>query len=165
LTERTSRLPLDFFQEICPVGFTSIDGVEIEDVYSLGDFQEERRRYFQKLGEKIQHTPKILNRLKNRLDDAVKLSLKRVEWNYKTAIPVYFPSKDTMSLLLPLALVDEDRIDLALVVERKQSGAYQGQTVLPLAMAYSNSRLVTRPDSDWLKTDMILSESDGGEDD
>jgi hypothetical protein len=45
------------------------------------------------------------------------------------------------------------------VVERKQSGAYQGQTVLPLAMAYSNSRLVTRPDSDWLKTDIIATAS------
>jgi hypothetical protein len=64
-----------------------------------------------------------------------------------------------MSLLLPLALVDEDQIDLALVVERKQSGAYQGQTVLPLAMAYNNSRLVTRPDSDWLKTDIIATVS------
>jgi hypothetical protein len=48
---------------------------------------------------------------------------------------------------------------LALVVERKQSGAYQGQTVLPLAMAYNNSRLVTRPDSDWLKTDIIATVS------
>jgi hypothetical protein len=164
LVERTSRLPLDLFQENCPVGFTQIDGVEITDVYGLGEDQEARQDYFRQLGEKIRHTPKILNRLKNRLDDAVKLSLKRAAWNYKTAIPVYFPSRDKMSLLLPLALVDEDRIDLALVVERKQSGAYQGQTVLPLAMAYSNSRLVTRPDSDWLKTDMIADQGDGEED-
>jgi hypothetical protein len=155
LTERTHRLPAAFFQENCPAGFTCIDGVELADVVDLGDFAPEKKEYFRKLGDKIQHTPKILNRLKNRLDDAVKLALKRVEWNYKTAIPVYFPSRDAMSLLLPLALVDEDQIDLALVVERKQSGAYQGQTVLTLAMAYSNSRLVTRPDSDWLKTDII----------
>jgi hypothetical protein len=159
LSERTHRLPVDFFQENCPAGFTCIDGVELADVAGLGDSAPERRDYFRKLGEKIQHTPKILNRLKNRLDDAVKLALKRVEWNYKTAIPIYFPSRDAMSLLLPLALVDEDQIDLALVVERKQSGAYQGQTVLPLAIAYSNSRLVTRPDSDWLKTDIIATAS------
>jgi hypothetical protein len=163
LAERTHRLPVSFFQENCPAGFTCIDDVDIADVAELDDYAPEKKEYFRKLGEKIQHTPKILNRLKNRLDDAVKLALKRVEWNYKTAIPVYFPSRDAMSLLLPLALVDEDQIDLALVVERKQSGAYQGQTVLPLAMAYSNSRLVTRPDSDWLKTDIIATVSAGSQ--
>jgi hypothetical protein len=46
-------------------------------------------------------------------------------------------------------------VDLALVVERTASGAYQGQTVLPLNQAYSNSRLVCRPDSDWLRTDTV----------
>ena len=83
------------------------------------------------------------------------MALKRVEWNYKTAIPMYFPTENKGSLLLPLALVDENRIDLALVVERQPSGAYQGQTVLPLNLAYCNSRLVARPDSDWLRMDVI----------
>ena len=60
-----------------------------------------------------------------------------------------------MIMLLPLALADEDHVDLALVVERQPSGSYQGQTILPLDIAYSNSRLVARPDSDWLQTDTI----------
>jgi hypothetical protein len=97
----------------------------------------------------------MLNRLKNRIEDAVNLAKKRVEWNYKMAIPMYYPTRNTGSLLLPLSLVDEDHVDLALVVERLPSGAYQGQTVLPLDLAYCDSRLVTRPDSDWLKTDVI----------
>lgn len=59
------------------------------------------------------------------------------------------------SLLLPLSLVNEDKVDLALIVEKLPSGAYQGHTVLPLNLAYSNSRLVARPDSDWLITDAI----------
>ena len=58
-------------------------------------------------------------------------------------------------LLLPLALVDDERVDLALVVELQPSGTYQGQTVLPLPWAYSNSRLVTRPDSDWLNAEKL----------
>ena len=61
--------------------------------------------------------------------------------------------------------MDEDRVDLALVVERQPSGAYQGQTVLPLGMAYANSRLVARPDSDWLRTDVISSFSTVTEED
>ena len=107
-----------------------------------------------------------MNRLINRIKDAVSLALKKVEWNYKTAIPVYFPAQNTVSLLLPLCLVDEDHVDLALVVERQKSGAYQGQTILPLNLAYTNSRLITRPDSDWLKTDVISNtDSDETDDD
>lgn len=67
--------------------------------------------------------------------------------------------------LLPLALMDDDKVDLALVVSRYESGnGYQGETVLTLDMAYKNSRLITRPDSDWLNVDSVnrASRSTGG---
>lgn len=161
LTEHSERLPLEFLKENCPADFMTIDGVSIDDVYHRSrDYG--KTVFFEKLGRMIKENPRILNRLKNRLDDAVKIAKKRVEWNYKTAIPMYYPAQNSASLLLPLALMDEDKIDLALVVERQISGAYQGQTILPLYLAYSNSRLVTRPDSDWLKTDTIF--VDDGED-
>ena len=153
LVERAERFPVEFFEDNCPESFTTIDGLAICDVERQDE--ETRHRYFVALSEKIAGDSRILKRLKNRFEDAVELAVKRVEWNYKTAIPVYFPTRNTMSLLLPLSLVDEDTVDLALVVERHPSGSYQGQTVLPLDMAYANSRLVTRPDSDWLKTDVI----------
>ena len=153
LVERASRFPVEFFEDNCPDSFTTINGLRIRDVRDKDEWAQ--RDYFAALGEKIAGDPRILKRLKNRFEDAVELAIKRVEWNYKTAIPMYFPTRNTMSLLLPLALVDEDTVDLALVVERHPSGSYQGQTVLPLDLAYSNSRLVTRPDSDWLKTDII----------
>ncbi|MBI2222176.1 MAG: DUF3825 domain-containing protein [Acidobacteria bacterium] len=54
------------------------------------------------------------------------------------------------TLLLPLAIVDDEVVDIALVVTRNPSGSYQGRTVLPLDWAYQNARLVCRPDSDWL---------------
>lgn len=155
ITERTIRLPAEFLEENCPPDFLRIEGIDIKDVCGEPDKDAKKRAYYASLGQKIKDTPKVLNRLKNRIEDAVDLALKRVEWNYKTAIPMYFPTKNTGSLLLPLSLVDEDRVDLALVVERQASGSYQGQTILPLHLAYSNSRLVTRPDSDWLKTDVI----------
>ena len=159
ITERTDRLPLEFLKENCTEDFLCIDGVNINDIYYTGVKNPSRKEYFVSLGSKIKGTPRILNRLKNRISDAVDLALKRVEWNYKTAIPMYYPTKNTGSLLLPLSLVDEDHVDLALVVERQASGAYQGQTILPLDLAYNNSRLVTRPDSDWLKTDIVQSEN------
>lgn len=60
-----------------------------------------------------------------------------------------------MSLLLPLAIVDDEKVDLALVVTRNPSGSYQGRTVFPLDWAYQNARLVCRPDSDWLVTERV----------
>lgn len=165
ITERTSRLPLDFLKDNCSSDFLSIGGVDIDRVYSRPNNDEEKKKYFWELGSKIRDNSRIYNRLKNRIEDAVSLALKRVEWNYKTAIPVYFPTRNQCSLLLPLALIEENHIDLALVVERLTSGAYQGQTVLPLNLAYINSRLVTRPDGDWLNTDIIASVDDDSFDD
>ena len=93
--------------------------------------------------------------LKSRLDAAVELALKRVRWNFKTAIPVYFPTNNRMNMLLPLALVSDEVIDIALVVEKTDSGNYLGHTILPLDWAYNNARLVCRPNSEWLSPDLI----------
>lgn len=90
-----------------------------------------------------------------RIENALETSIKRANWNYKTAIPMYYPTLNTTSLLLPLALLDENVIDVALVIEKQPSGNYIGQTILPLEWAYSNARLITRPDSDWLITEHI----------
>ena len=162
IVERIGRFPLRFLQENCPPNMLDIDGVKLEEVYPKHAKDSERKRYFEQLGERIRNMPMVLNNLKNRLEAAIHLTLKRVEWNYKTAIPVYFPTRNLCSLLLPLCLSEEGQVDLALVVEPLQSGAYQGQTVLPLDLAYNNSRLLTRPDSDWLRPDSI--QSNGSDD-
>ena len=160
LTERVYRLPLAFLEDNCPADMLEIGGVTVQEAYGWPNGPA-KTDYFRELGERIRTTPRILNRLKNRMADAVSLALKRVEWNYKTAIPTYYPKNNSGSLLLPLALADEEHVDLALVVERQPSGSYQGQTILPLDLAYSNSRLVARPDSDWLQTDAIVTTEPG----
>lgn len=50
-----------------------------------------------------------------------------------------------MSLLLPLDLTENEQPDVALVVELMESGAYIGQTILTMKMAYNNARLICRP--------------------
>lgn len=145
--ENTDRLPIEFLEENCPKGFTIKDTSKMEF--------EDKRNYFKELGAAIEVDEKTYRYMKGRLDDAVKLALKRIDWNFKTAIPMYFPTKNKMSLLLPLALVNDDKVDIALVVERTPSGNYLGHTILPLSWSYSNARLVTRPDSDWLVAEEI----------
>lgn len=98
------------------------------------------------------------NVIKGRMESALRLAQKRVEWNFKTAIPTWYPKERKINLLLPLALVDDNAPDVALVVEQirqkdSKNGLkinYTAHTIFTLRMAYNNSRLVCRPDSDWL---------------
>ena len=93
----------------------------------------------------------------NGLKDAVETAKKYCKWNYKTAIPIYYPRNNSISLLLPLKLQSgyDSKVDVALVVERLENGNYQGQTILTLAMAYQDARQICRPNSEWLTIDNI----------
>jgi hypothetical protein len=147
LLERIDRLPFEFISDNC---------LDDSDLLRTDNMTlDEKKAYYNNLSKKIKDNPKILRNMAKRLKDSVELALKRVEWNYKTAIPMYYPKLKAMSLLLPIALVDDETVDVALVTEKTSSGAYLGHTILTLEMAYNNARLITRPDSDWLVTDSI----------
>jgi cold shock CspA family protein len=81
--------------------------------------------------------------------------IERVKRNYKTAIPQYYrdgrSGEGKMQLLLPVALLRRDVVELALAVDRLGPDVYLGRTVLTLDWAYNNARLLTRPDTDWLR--------------
>jgi len=99
-----------------------------------------------------QHLQTDQVRARQALDSAINMAKKRLRRNYKVAVPQWFPSSNVrpVQLLLPLDLDQRGTADLALVVS-KVGGVYRGNTVLTLDMAYSNARLVARPDSEWLK--------------
>jgi len=82
-------------------------------------------------------------------------AIDRVRRNYKTAIPQFYRDGKSgvakMQLLLPVALLRRDNVELALAVDRLSSDVYLGRTVLSLDWAYNNARLLTRPDTDWLR--------------
>ncbi len=151
ITERIDRYPKDFVQDHWPQGY------EAKDDQSLNE--DERKAYYRGLGEAIEHDSRTYRRIMNRVKDAIDLSIKRVAWNFKTAIPTYYPRVKHLQLLLPLCLLSDDHVDLALAVEKTPSGSYLGHTVLPLDWAYKNARLVCRPDSDWLIPEQIEEQS------
>lgn len=86
----------------------------------------------------------LVNRLRVTVQDAIR----RVQRNYKTAIPQYYKGK--LQLLLPLCLENPARADLALVIER-DGELYRAATCLTLDMAVNNARLIAKPDREWLK--------------
>lgn len=79
---------------------------------------------------------------------AIDHALKRVRRNYKTAVPQYYQGR--LQLLLPICMTKPASADLALAVER-HGDVYRAATCLTLDMAYSNARLLARPDMEWLQ--------------
>jgi len=87
--------------------------------------------------------------IKKHLIGAIDDISKRVKINYKIAIPQYYGCK--FQLLLPLYLIDNNKPDLALVVERVNDKVYSARTCLTIGMAYNNARLIVSPHSEWLQ--------------
>ena len=79
---------------------------------------------------------------------AIDHALKRVRRNYKAAVPQFYQGR--LQLLLPICMTNPSVADLALAVERQQD-VYRAATCLTLEMAYSNARLLARPDTEWLR--------------
>lgn len=98
---------------------------------------------------------------RNALGGAIREAGKRAQMNWKTAIPQYYfgysgKGHGYIQLLLPLCIMQPDRADLALVVDKIHSEKrYRAHTVLTLSMAYKNARLIARPYSDWLGSEPI----------
>lgn len=143
IIENVDRLPFEFIKENAPQNF---------DVLNPNCMSgEEKQLYFDKLRQAIENDSSSYRKMTNRLEEALSISIERVKWNYKSAIPMYYPVKDEMCLFLPLCLVKDNKVDVALVVEKQpKTGRYLGVTIYELNWAYKCARLVCRPDSDWL---------------
>jgi hypothetical protein len=93
------------------------------------------------------------------------MAINRVKANYRTAVPQYYKSQ--IQLLLPLCLQGTNKADLVLTIGRQaynppQSGkfTYSAATVLTVAMAYQNARLIARPERDWLYAPETITDTD-----
>lgn len=104
-----------------------------------------------KLGRLVSEHNDFRNRLLDRLEEQINVARNRVHQNPAIAIPVYYPGKNSMSILLPLYRAREDDIAYgALVVGMTPAGNYQAHTLLTPKMAYVDARIVRPIDSLWL---------------
>ncbi len=85
--------------------------------------------------------------LRRLFEGAVMEAERRAAANYMIAVPQYYNGR--IQLLLPVYLLG-DSPDLALAIQR-ESSYYSARTCLTLEMAYSNARLINRPESTWIK--------------
>ena len=83
------------------------------------------------------------------MEGAIATTKRRIEANYKTAVPQYYKGK--IQLLVPLYLTNPNIPDLALVLSLSDDrSCYYGHTCLTIDMAYNNARLIAKPESFWL---------------
>lgn len=153
IIDNIKRLPIQFLHDQF---FDNEEARDIADRIRASHERPLRSELYDRLKRIICDNDRLFNRIQTRLKAAIELAQKRVRWNYKTAIPCYFPKRDSMSIMLPLALVDDVKPDVALVVELTRSGSYQGQTILTLPQAYIDARLICRLTDDWLVPSKIF---------
>ena len=96
-----------------------------------------------RLPKHLQDSPTLLIAFKG----AIEVLQKKLELNYKIAVPHFYNNR--MQLLLPVCLQDNNTPDIVLAVE-KHGNYYTGHTCLTLDMAYNNARLISKPETDWL---------------
>ena len=167
LIDNVSRLPVEMFLDSANRSEIAV----VEEYVSLIKDPSSCQHGYQKMAEYLKNNDRLLRTMATTMERAVSVAKSRATWNYKTAVPVYYASRNTISLLLPLTLVQHEsdghtssRPDVALVVSKQPSGNYQGETIFTLDMAYLDSRLITRPDSDWLTPENIDTITDETED-
>lgn len=105
----------------------------------------------------------LLMDMKDLFESAVNRTLDLCRRNFKLAIPCYFPTRNIMSMLLPISFSRRKNGApcMALVAERQKNGVYLGRTVLTMDRAYIDARLLCRPSSEWLDTGVIRAQLAG----
>lgn len=151
ILENIERMPIELLRQVCLGTFDVLDPSQLSEC--------DKSHYYKELRNVLEANPMRLSIISSMMSMAVETAKQRVAWNYKTAIPVYYPTDDSVHLILPLALnINEpDEISIALVMTKTPSGWYRAVTIFTLDMAYSNARLVTKPSSDWLIAESIKS--------
>lgn len=140
--------PVRFYTDKGQLIFTGgIEDFDLEDISRFRHIVQERRNRFpqkyQDLSDDVLAS-KVITGIKR----AVQISSR----DYKYIIPMYDVQYDQLQFLVPLYLDNsvEDIPELALVIG-ESDGFYRLYTILDLNAAYMDARLISRPNSTWLR--------------
>ena len=157
IKDNMERLPYAFIAEYAPANFTPLNTQTLDS--------NQFHTYKKAFAEALDADPIAYRNLVNRLSEALSRTLIKTQINYKTAVPTYYPNINSIDLLLPICLVEEDIADCAIVARQSDSGTYIGHTILTMRQAYNNARLICKLDEHWLSRAMSLSQESFEEED
>jgi len=147
IIEHIDRIPLEFLKKylshIPEIAF------KIEELERIED-DRGRERLYAELIEIVFNSSEAYEVLTTAITNVVNRTKNIIKWNYRLAIPSYYPKGDDMSLLLPMDFLGEGTPQAALVVQLAESGNYIGHTLLSMKQAYLNARLISSQESSWL---------------
>lgn len=152
IKDNMERLPAEFIARFAPAGFTP----QNTQTLSSPEFHSYKRAF----ADALDADSAAYRNLVNRLEEALSRTLLKTQINYKTAVPTYYPNINSIDLLLPICLIEEDVADCAIVARQADSGKYIGHTILTMRQAYNNARLICKLDEHWLSRAMTLSQTD-----
>lgn len=140
--DHCNRLPFDFLRYFGPQNF---------------DYDRPHtREFYEELASAIKNDPMVLARMRTQIEGAINDAKDMLRWNYRRAIPIYYPKAKAISLLLPLMLGNATKPNVALVMSLTPSGDYVATTIYTLGMAYAGARLLCGPENDWLKINDVF---------
>ena len=143
--------PITFFRNLDEVVFKgNIDDFDIDNTHRLYHIIDERR---DRLPKEMQDM--VTMDINMRLMASIEMALKIAQTDYKFIVPKYNMEKRSIDFLIPVysSFDGKSKPECALVVDRNELGKWEIRTVLDIEMAYSNARLINRPDQNWLVID------------
>ncbi|MEL6454504.1 MAG: DUF3825 domain-containing protein [Cyanobacteria bacterium J06623_5] len=150
IKDNMERLPPAFIAQYAPASFIPRD----TQTLSSPEFHSYKKAF----SDALDADPAAYRNIVNRLEEALNRTLLKTQVNYKTAVPTYYPNINSIDLLLPICLQEEDVADCAIVTRQSDSGKYIGHTILTMRQAYNNARLICKLDEHWLTRAMGLSQ-------
>ncbi len=145
IVDNLNRLPMAFLFENLSCSKEALSVLE-----ALKEGNCDYRSSYKRLSEIIENSPDIMNSFIKGIQEVADKTVKMMRWNYRLAIPSYYPKADKMNLLIPMDFLGDGKPQAALVVEQQKSGNYIGHTLLTMKQAYLNARLISSQESSWL---------------
>lgn len=149
IADRIGRFPDDYLDQLLQRHPDLAQGLRDARVLQTRNTRESGKA-MQQIGSTIWEDSTLRNKIRNDLDGALRKTSLRAQWNIRTAVPAYYPRRNSTCFLLPLCIDSIDSADLVMVANLSQAGTYKGETILDMRMAYKNARLVNRLESEWL---------------
>lgn len=150
--DRKQPLSPEFFQDINEIIFHTKWSID-NNAKRYTHIIEQRKERFP---EKYQGTEE--SSLSSKLDNAIGFAKKIAQRNYKFIVPMYYPSKHRIQLLMPIYLecTIGEQPDFALVLTPDtKHELYIPETILGLEEVYQDARLIAKPDESWLNPEII----------
>lgn len=148
------------FEPIPPKFFDNINEIVFHCEW---DIDQSIDKYEHIIEDRIERFPSKYRELETdelgiKLDNAIEFAKKIAQRNYKFIVPMYYPSKRRIQLLMPMYLENSysSHPDFALVLTpHSDEKLYTPETILGLDEVYQDARLVAKPEESWLNPEMI----------